>query len=115
MHQGAAVIHFQDFNAEVLRCLTVPNINANLWKSSQPSTADVTEQNSGPVSEIRFFAGDWSEVHQLLPLVYDKSRDPSGDLSQDPTAGYDIILMAETVYSTSALPNLYELIKKVTF
>lgn len=32
---------------------------------------------------------------------------------RDPSVGYDIILMAETVYSVSTLPRLYKLIKKV--
>lgn len=30
--QGADLIHFQDFNAEVLRCLTIPNVKVNLFK-----------------------------------------------------------------------------------
>ncbi|KAI8004905.1 hypothetical protein LOK49_LG08G02260, partial [Camellia lanceoleosa] len=80
--EGAAVIHFQDFNAEVLRCLTIPNVNANLLKKSQPLATDVSGWNTD--AEFHFFAGDWSEVHQILPF-----------------------------YSISALPHLYELIKKV--
>lgn len=96
VHQGAAAVHFQDFNAEVLQCLTIPNVNANL---------------SNPKVEICYFAGDWGEVHQLL------SRSNTGENCSselDECGGYDIILMAETVYSISALPNLYQLIKKVT-
>ncbi|ONM54456.1 Putative methyltransferase family protein [Zea mays] len=30
--KGADLIHFQDFNAEVLRCLTMPNVKVNLFK-----------------------------------------------------------------------------------
>ncbi|GFY93015.1 putative methyltransferase family protein [Actinidia rufa] len=56
--EGAAVIHFQDFNAE--------------W--------NVKDQNCNAVP--------------------------------DPSVGYDIILMAETICSVSALPHLCELIKK---
>uniref|UniRef100_A0A5B6YIA1 protein-histidine N-methyltransferase n=1 Tax=Davidia involucrata TaxID=16924 RepID=A0A5B6YIA1_DAVIN len=56
--EGAAVIHFQDFNAEVLQCLTIPNVNANLLKKSKPLATDVTEWNTR--AEIRFFAGDWA-------------------------------------------------------
>lgn len=84
-------MHFQDFNAEVLRCLTIPNITSNSEKNPQNSATDATE--------TRFFSGDWGEVHSIL----------------DEAAGYDVILMAETVYSISALPNLYKLIKKVLF
>lgn len=97
VHQGAAAVHFQDFNAEVLQCLTIPNVNANLLQTCE--------------AEIRYFAGDWGEVHQLLSH---SNTDKSCSSELDKSGGYDIILMAETVYSISALPNLYQLIKKVT-
>ena len=105
LHQGAAVVHFQDFNAEVLRCLTIPNVNANLSEKSSSLATNATE--------VRCFAGDWSEIHQLLPHACDNEKDQTCMTGQS-TAGYDIILMAETVYSISALPTLYELIKKVS-
>ncbi|RVW64124.1 Histidine protein methyltransferase 1-like [Vitis vinifera] len=94
---------FQDFNAEVLRCLTIPNVNANLSEKSSSLATNATE--------VRCFAGDWSEIHQLLPHACDNEKDQTCMTGQS-TAGYDIILMAETVYSISALPTLYELIKK---
>lgn len=78
-------MHFQDFNVEVLKCLTIPNVTANIEKEGHINT------------KTQFFSGDWGEVHCVL----------------DQEAGYDVILMAETVYSISALPNLYKLIKKV--
>ncbi|KAM5569648.1 hypothetical protein ABKV19_016918 [Rosa sericea] len=88
--EGAAAIHFQDFNAEVLQCLTIPNVNANV-PSFQPPALQETKCDKG--AEIRFFC--WGLA--------------SG---QSPDAQYDIILMAETVYSISTLQHLYELIKK---
>ncbi|CAL5416810.1 unnamed protein product [Camellia sinensis] len=108
--EGAAVIHFQDFNAEVMRCLTIPNVNANLLKKSQPLATDVREWNTD--AEFRFFAGDWSEVHQILPYVHTNEKDHNCSPGLGQSVGYDVILMAETVYSISALPHLYELIKK---
>jgi hypothetical protein len=103
--QGAGLIHFQDFNAEVLKCLTVPNVKANLFKESCEGTC--THRNVG------FFAGDWSEMDKLL-LCGDSEHDKTCDNTEDKTSdGYDIILMAETVYALSSLPNLYKLIKKV--
>lgn len=63
--------------------------------------------------DIRFFGGDWKDVHQILPHVQDNEEDPNGD-SASASGGYDIILMAETVYSISSLQNLYELVKKVS-
>lgn len=96
--QGSDAVHFQDFNAEVLRCLTIPNLNANL--SEKSSSVSVSE------TEVRFFAGEWSEVHQVLPLV-------NSDGETNKKGGYDIILMAETIYSISAQKSQYELIKRV--
>lgn len=96
--QGSDVVHFQDFNAEVLRCLTIPNLSANL--SEKSSSVSVGE------TEVRFFAGEWSEVHQVLPLV-------NNDGETNKKGGYDVILMAETIYSISAQKSLYQLIKRV--
>lgn len=101
--QGAAAVHFQDFNAEVLRCLTIPNLNANISGESQPSPSNPTICDK---AEVRFFAGDWSGIDKLLPHV--STDDNCG-------GGYDFILMAETVYSVSSLQTLYNLIKKVLF
>ncbi|KAI3775753.1 hypothetical protein L1987_45505 [Smallanthus sonchifolius] len=98
--QGASAVHFQDFNSEVLQCLTIPNVVANLPLKSQSLGAD---------AQVRFFAGDWSEVHQILPNLQTDDRDSD---SSSGSIGYDIILMAETVYSISTLPSLYGLIKK---
>ncbi|KAG6726077.1 hypothetical protein I3842_02G063000 [Carya illinoinensis] len=109
-YQGAAAVHFQDFNAEVIRFLTIPNVNANLLEKNQPSVANVS--NSG--GELRFFAGDWSEIHKLLPHVQDNEKELNHSSGHGQIAGYDIILIAETVYSNSTLQSLYELIKKCT-
>ncbi|XP_061369176.1 uncharacterized protein LOC133312051 isoform X2 [Gastrolobium bilobum] len=100
--EGAAAVHFQDFNAEVLRCLTIPNLNANLSGKSHTSSSNLTILDK---AEVRFFAGDWSEIDKLLPYV-------STGEKHDKDAGYDFILMAETVYSINSLQNLYNLIKK---
>jgi hypothetical protein len=103
--QGAGLIHFQDFNAEVLKCLTIPNVKENLFKESSEGTC--TPKSVG------FFAGDWSEMDKLL-LCGDAKDDKTCDNTKDEMSnGYDIILMAETVYALSSLPNLYKLIKKV--
>lgn len=104
--QGAGLIHFQDFNSEVLKCLTIPNVKVNLLKESPEETC--TSKSVG------FFAGDWSEMDKLL-LCGDAEQDKTtiGDTEDKTYNGYDIILMAETVYALSSLPNLYRLIKKV--
>ncbi|KAG8377662.1 hypothetical protein BUALT_Bualt08G0056200 [Buddleja alternifolia] len=99
--KGAASVHFQDFNAEVLQYLTIPNVIANIEKNDQ---CLATDDNC----ETRIFSGDWGEVDHLLSCVFSNEN----EVQLDQTAGYDVILMAETVYSISALPNLYKLIKK---
>lgn len=90
----------------MLRCLTIPNVKVNLFKDSPEGTC--TPRIVG------FFAGDWSEMDKLL-LCGDAEQDRtgSGDTEGQMCNGYDIILMAETVYALSSLPNLYRLIKKV--
>ena len=103
--QGAAAVHFQDFNAEVLRFLTIPNLNANLSRDTQLSSFNSTICDK---AEVCFFAGDWSGIDKLLPHVSTDAKNNQGD-------GYDFILMAETVYSINSLQNLYDLIKKVLF
>uniref|UniRef100_A0A0E0M0B2 protein-histidine N-methyltransferase n=1 Tax=Oryza punctata TaxID=4537 RepID=A0A0E0M0B2_ORYPU len=103
--KGAGLVHFQDFNAEVLRCLTVPNVKANLLKESS--------QEKFTSGSVGFFAGDWSEIDNLL-LRGDADLDKSTNSNENDKVynGYDIILMAETVYAVSSLPSLYRLIKK---
>lgn len=100
--KGARAVHFQDFNAEVLQCLTIPNVNANIQQN-----LSATDDNNN--TEVRFFASDWNEAHLVLPHVL---ADDGGTKNVQTVAGYDIILMAETVYSISTLCSLYKLIKK---
>ncbi|KAG9460042.1 hypothetical protein H6P81_004550 [Aristolochia fimbriata] len=110
--EGAAVIHFQDFNAEVLRCLTIPNVKANLPRSLvQGESSHKFEADANVSSKVRFFAGDWSEVHNLLLPVSESTPNASSKQGHQ-SDGYDVILMAETVYSVASLKSLYGLMKK---
>jgi hypothetical protein len=86
--------------------LTIPNVKVNLFKDSPEGTC--TSRIVG------FFAGDWSEMDKLLHWGdAEQDKTASGDTEGKMCNGYDIILMAETVYALSSLPNLYRLIKKV--
>ncbi|XP_020242021.1 histidine protein methyltransferase 1 homolog [Asparagus officinalis] len=101
--EGATTVHFQDFNAEVLKFLTIPNVKANLEQVSNKTEANIS-------SDVRYFSGDWSEVHKLLlPKCSNEQQNTLDNSSSD---GYDVILMAETVYELSSLQSLYDLIKK---
>jgi hypothetical protein len=62
--QGAHRVHFQDFNAEVLTSLTIPNVAANLAQAKKMPRR-VSEANVPTVSrahnpsvEIKYFAGE---------------------------------------------------------
>ncbi|KZV21868.1 histidine protein methyltransferase 1 [Dorcoceras hygrometricum] len=107
--KGAASVHFQDFNAEVLQSLTIPNVNANVQKMPEHLATDTNKNNN---LETRFFAGDWGEVHSILPYACKDETEASEMAQLNRGSSYDVILMAETVYSISALPNLCRLIKK---
>jgi hypothetical protein len=105
--QGATTVHFQDFNPEVLKSLTVPNLVANIEHAQQGTNkgGEITLNSQQLTPDIRYYSGDWGNVDELLPLA------AHGDPPCAP--GYDIILMSETVYSLPSLPRLYKLIKKV--
>jgi hypothetical protein len=61
--QGAHRVHFQDFNAEVLTSLTIPNVAANLAQAKKMprrvSDANVptVSRAHNPSVEIKYFAG----------------------------------------------------------
>lgn len=86
-------------------------MNANLPKRVQPSAKNAMNCDMG--AEVRFFAGEWSEIDKILPHVHGIGDGPNSSSGCHPASGYDIILMAETVYSISVFQNLYELLKKV--
>ena len=95
-----------------MRSLTIPNLNANLSTKSHPSSLNEIICDK---ADVRFYAGDWSEIDKLLPHVSSDETNLDCGSSLNQAAGYDFILMAETVYSLSSLQDLYNLIKKVFF
>ncbi|XP_047333189.1 uncharacterized protein LOC124936714 [Impatiens glandulifera] len=75
--KGAATVHFQDLNAENIRCTTIPNVMANLEQarerqSRQPeSPLTPSRQNLTPT--VHFFAGGWEELPTVLSVVRNES------------------------------------------
>uniref|UniRef100_A0A7S0BJL8 protein-histidine N-methyltransferase n=1 Tax=Rhodosorus marinus TaxID=101924 RepID=A0A7S0BJL8_9RHOD len=76
--QGAAELSLLDFNEDVLRNITEPNLKLNGLAASESSC------------KVRLFHGDWAALPDLL-----------GDEER-----FDIILSAETVYCPSSMRSL---------
>ena len=81
MH-GARQVNFQDYNAEVIKGVTIPNYVANVQKRK--------DINCSPF----FYSGSWntfckpSSIHEKL---------------------YDLIITSETIYNTEHYPTLLEI------
>ncbi|CAG8535124.1 1338_t:CDS:2 [Diversispora eburnea] len=102
-------IDFQDYNEQVLKLVTIPNILVNTIFRSQTINSfyndDVAELNVSneekcleQVKFSRFFKGDWSRLLEVMNLQSNEEK-------------YDIILTSETIYNSDSLPKLYNVIK----
>ena len=86
--QGA-IVHFQDYNEEVLEHVTIPNILLNENKAKL----------TGILQQCRFFAGDWGD---LLGIINARSAQEQK---------YDVILTSETIYNADSHEKLFKLMK----
>lgn len=84
---AGAEVHFQDYNAEVIRGLTIPNVQAN------------AAQLPGGTPCARYFAGAWADFGQ-----YCSGNGLGGT--------YDVILTAETIYDDAGTRQLLQCIKE---
>ncbi|KAL4193873.1 hypothetical protein AMTRI_Chr06g179100 [Amborella trichopoda] len=71
--KGASTVHFQDLSAEKIRCTTIPNVLANLEQAKdrqahQPESP-LTPSRLALDPDVRFFAGEWEELHTILSVV----------------------------------------------
>ena len=91
--EGARV-YFQDYNSEVLKLFTIPNVVLNL--NSANSSIDVSKNQLvlGNIQGCKFLCGDWDAAKSLLE-----------------PASFDVILTSETIYNVDAQKSLYELMK----
>lgn len=92
---NGATVHFQDYNAEVLKLFTIPNVALNV--SSKKVSGVISSQKDvleSMQNSCQFISGDWSTTRSLLK-----------------PASYDIILTSETIYNINMQHWLYELIK----
>ncbi|KAF8402289.1 hypothetical protein HHK36_013241 [Tetracentron sinense] len=71
--KGAYAVHFQDLNAETVRCTTIPNVLANLEQArerqSRQPESPLTPSRQTLSPEVHFYAGDWEELHTVLSVV----------------------------------------------
>ncbi|XP_050258751.1 uncharacterized protein LOC126703715 [Quercus robur] len=71
--KGACTVHFQDLNAETIRCTTIPNVLANLEqardKQSRHPESPLTPSRQTLAPSVHFFAGDWNELPTVLSVV----------------------------------------------
>lgn len=86
--RGAESVCFQDYNEEVLRCITIPNVYLNTL--AHPHLA-------GMLSHCHFYSGDWTDVTKLMITNQD--------------VGFDVILTAETIYCAEYQPVLLQTMK----
>jgi len=78
-----AIVHFQDYNPEVITGVTMPNIVLNVKNYSD---------------RVRLFSGDWGSFHELM------SRNPS-------EFSYDYIITSDTIYNPSYYQKISNIIE----
>ncbi|KAL2750805.1 histidine protein methyltransferase 1 isoform X1 [Vespula maculifrons] len=83
-------VHFQDYNAEVISSVTIPNVFLN-FKDKQKT-----------LEKCEFYCGDWASFTMLL-----EKNIKNGDHKK-----YDFIFTSETIYNTENHKKLYEVFKK---
>lgn len=71
--QGASTVHFQDQNAETVRCTTIPNVMVNLEQArerqSQQPESPITPSRQILSPTVHFYAGEWEELSGVLSVV----------------------------------------------
>ncbi|XP_072884429.1 histidine protein methyltransferase 1 homolog [Hemitrygon akajei] len=101
LSKGAACVHFQDYNSEVLEQFTIPNValvgqslpGLELRENVEPP-GKRSRTEGHPLSRCRFFSGPWS----LFAHVH---SDPGASFK------YDVILSSETLYNPHSYPSLH--------
>lgn len=74
-------MHFQDPNAETIRCTTIPNVLANLEQArdrqSRQPESPLTPSRQQLAPDVHFYAGDWEELHMVLSVVQMDGFEPA--------------------------------------
>uniref|UniRef100_A0A0D9W6L8 Methyltransferase small domain-containing protein n=1 Tax=Leersia perrieri TaxID=77586 RepID=A0A0D9W6L8_9ORYZ len=85
--KGASTVHFQDTNAETIRCRAIPNVLANLEQArdrqNRPSESPVTPSRQLLSPNVHFYAGDWEELPTILSVVQPPALATNLSFSED--------------------------------
>lgn len=81
-----STVHFQDYNAEVLKSMTIPNVLLNC------------DNRTNIFTKCEFYAGDWASLATLL--------------DDEENRKYDYIFTSETIYNPDNHKKLYEIFKR---
>ncbi|XVE84597.1 hypothetical protein DITRI_Ditri17bG0025500 [Diplodiscus trichospermus] len=83
--KGAFKVHFQDLNAETIRCTTIPNVLANLEQArdrqSRQPESPLTPSRQIIAPTVHFYAGDWEEFSSVLSVVRDDVSEVTTEMS----------------------------------
>ncbi|XP_010242753.1 PREDICTED: histidine protein methyltransferase 1 homolog [Nelumbo nucifera] len=83
--KGAYTVHFQDLNAETIRCTTIPNVLANLEQArdrhSRQPESPLTPSRHTMAPDVHFYAGDWEELHTVLSVVLKEGFEMTAGMS----------------------------------
>ncbi|XP_048333470.2 uncharacterized protein LOC107435968 isoform X2 [Ziziphus jujuba] len=84
--EGACTVHFQDLNAETIRCTTIPNVLANLEQArerqSRQPESPLTPSRQTLAPSVHFYAGDWEELPTVLSVVRNDGFEVTTGMSQ---------------------------------
>ncbi|CAN6844856.1 unnamed protein product [Brassica oleracea] len=79
--KGASSVHFQDLNAETIRCTTIPNVLANLDQArdrqSRQQESPLTPSRQAVSASVRFYAGEWEELPTVLSVIRTDAIEPA--------------------------------------
>jgi predicted nicotinamide N-methyase len=109
LQQGAAAVCFMDLNEEVLIGVTSPNIALNLVKAGTGSSHQEAGLMATVEGKVTLVSGDWEEASPLLPT---SSTTTTTTMQAPPCSSFDVILTAETIYTTQVTQKLLEMIQR---
>ncbi|CAK9812968.1 Histidine protein methyltransferase 1 homolog [Anthophora plagiata] len=84
-----SIVHFQDYNVEVITTVTIPNVLLNF------------EDRENTLKRCEFFCGDWESFTKL------RTSSDGNELTK-----YDLIFTSETIYNPDNHKKLYEVFKQ---